>query len=241
MCRVLKTNIGPAIARILQNDKEVVKAPPLLDRYNLLLGAGSSLASEGAQGQRQIGGQGNQGALDLTLERMERLADRMADNLVTAETLLNDPAMLRKMADTNDESQLTAIRERLERVLAEQRFAMNVVGGFVDTQQLHELQYQGFGYIPAVTSSNEIKHPNGMPTPPPMLFDQKLQAGLPPNPYAIDPSMIPGLTVGYNPIKNLIGALRWTQARESQDEARAAKSVMQAVRSCSAPPPTPKP
>jgi hypothetical protein len=55
---------------------------------------------------------------------------------------------------------------------------------------------------------------------------------LSPNPYAFDPATIPGLAVGYNPITNIVGGLKWTQDETQKREDAAGKAISAAMSQC---------
>jgi hypothetical protein len=92
------------------------------------------------------------------------------------------------------------------------------------------LQHAGEGYISQIAQP-DVNTGGSTPGPNPLTTDPNY-AGLPPNPYSIDPASIPGLTLGYNPVTRLVGALHWTIAQTSERENDAAKAVMSSAAVC---------
>ncbi len=223
LCSALRTNVGPAIEKLLQNDHAIAASPPLLQEYNLALG-------EGAQGS---------GRRQIVLLRTENLVDPLSNSLLAIKRLLADPRIFPLHPATADQARLLKLKKRLDAAIAGQEVSLDIINGFVTTQQLGDMQHNGFGYIKAISGS-EMTNNGGLPsaTPNPLYVNSK-QAGLqqtPGSPTFIDPATIPGLTLGYNPISHLVSALKWTQAYTAKHEHAVATSVMSAVHDCAPPP-----
>lgn len=218
LCYALKENIGPAIGMVLQNDAAIAKAPNLLDDFNKALGNG-----DGGKGRRNI-----------ALLRMENIVGPLTGNILAIQKKLDDPEVFPKHPRNEEERMMLKMRDDLRKTLAAQSFQLDVINGFVQTQQLHQMQYEGFGFINAINQPDVKSNPFATPTPGPFSQDQQLKAGLEQQQFVIDPSTIPGLSLGYNPITRLVGAMQYVAKQSQGDEQRAAQSVVQSVRRCDA-------
>jgi hypothetical protein len=239
LCSALRSTIAPAIGMMLQNDKTIGKSPPLFQDY--IRGATESDPnSDGASP-----------AQDLAVMRLENLVSPLADNVLAIQKQLEDKSVFPDAPSTDDEKRLAQLKAQMLQALATQQAALDIINGFVDTQQLGEMQHEGFGYIsaingPSVASTANPQQFSIMPTQnpdAPQLFDNlALNAGLSPNPYEMDLSRVPGLAVGYNPVKRLKDGVEWTQKQGQERENTLAANVMNAVQSCkSDQPPSPRP
>ena len=218
LCFALKQNIGPAIGMVLKNDAAIAKAPPLLDDFNKALGNGDA----------------NKGRMNIALLRMENLVGPLTANILAIQKKLDDPEVFPKHARNEEERTMLKIRDDLRKTLAAQSFQLDVINGFVQTQQLHQMQHEGFGYINAINGQDMKSRPMATPTPGPFSADQRFSAGLDQPEHVIDPSTIPGLTLGYNPITRLVGAMHYVQKEGQSNEQHAAASVMRGVQRCQA-------
>lgn len=229
MCSVLHKTIAPAIGMMLQNDKTIAKSPDLFKEYNFAMGYGS------------------QGSQDMAVMRMENLVGPLADNVVAIHRQLDDTNAFPAVARTEDDRRLLQLKAEMERALASQEGALDIINGFVTTQQLSAMQHEGFGYISAINNpettknntpaSNAITGNGGglFSTPPPNDQDVSAtlsNAGLPSNPYEIDLTRLPGLTLGYNPVTHLKDGIVWTQADAQKQEDVLSHDVLDAVKSC---------
>ncbi len=224
-CSILHKTVAPAIGMMIQNDKTIAKSPDLFKQYNFAMGYGS------------------QGSQDMAVMRMENLVGPLADNVMAIHKELDDPNAFPPVARNEEDRRLLKIKDEMLRTLATQEGALDIINGFVTTQQLSEMQHEGFGYIGAITDPQTTKSgapPNGpyssfYPTPPPgsQNFDDSLtNAGLPANPYQLDLSRLPGLTLGYNPVSRLKDGVEWTQSEGAKQEDTLSKDVIDAAKSC---------
>ena len=138
-----------------------------------------------------------------------------AHNLISAQTLLDDPKFIASTGNPTDDATLKKISEQLLETIAFQSASLDLINGFVETQQMGKLQHAGRSISrrsKAATrriSRSRTRPTRGrIPTPPACR----------PNPYAFDPATIPGLAVGYNPItqhrrRNAVAAGRDAKAR----------------------------
>jgi hypothetical protein len=217
-CSALRNNVGPAIGAILANDAVIKAGPGLFSDYNKAVGNGDM-----SETSRQM-----------AMLKMENMVGPIVANIETVEKKLQDASVFHNPPRTADEAKMYAIQQHLLDVLAMQKASLDIVNGFVQTQQLGDMQHQGFGEIEAATAPDTAN--NGtQPTPNPMMVDPNA-AGLPQDPHFIDPTTIPGLSVGFNPITRLNEGLKWTQSEAHAREDLASKGVFDAVHLCN---PTP--
>ncbi len=226
MCSVLHKTIAPAIGMMLQNDKTIAKSPDLFKEYNFAMGYGTS------------------GSQDIAVMRMENLVGPLADNVVAIHKQLDDQNAFPPVPKTEDDRHLLQLKSELERTLASQEAALDIINGFVTTQQLSQMQHEGFGYISAInnpdtTKSNSAQQPQGLSafygTPPPGMQDTQAtlgNAGLPSNPYELDLTRIPGLTLGYNPVTHLRDGVLWTQSDAQKNEDALSRDVIDTAKQC---------
>ncbi|MGR4064516.1 MAG: hypothetical protein ACLQPV_03620 [Vulcanimicrobiaceae bacterium] len=224
VCSALRTHIGPAIGMMIQNDENIAKGVPLFAQYNTANGEKSDPAR------------------NIALLRMENLVSPLANNSIAIQQALNDPALFPPAARNPDDETLLAMRDKLLQAWASQNLSLDIINGFVATQQMGDLQHADEGMLSQMSAPDTTKGNNTPPTANPLLSDPN-QAGLPADPYVINPATIPGLTLGYNPVTRLAEGLKWTQAQTAERERTATQVVLQTTALCSAhaPAPTPTP
>jgi hypothetical protein len=245
LCSALATTVRPAIAMMMQNDATIAKSPPLFGDYIKLSAAGSDSGK------------------DMSVYRLNSLVTPLVQNTLAIQKLLEDPSIFPRTAHNEDDQRLIDLKNKMLKTLASQQASLDIINGFVETQQLGSMQHEGFGYMHAITgqSSSGSSGQSGLPAmnqPPqtlpagaaaptsqtPQAFDDLvLQAGLTPNQYEVDPTQIPGLAVGYNQIGKLKEGLEWTQTEAQKSETPLAQAVVNASKICGAqlPAPSPKP
>jgi hypothetical protein len=237
LCAELHQHIAPAVGMMLQNDTSIAKSPDLFKRYNRA--AFDSVDNSASNADTMNGVPMTGGAADGTLNSeenmallgMENLIRPIADNIIAAQKMLDSPALTNGTGNPDDDKRLQGIRAKLLKALAAQSASLDIISGFVDTQQMGDLQHQGEEYIAALDQPDTTR---GTSTPQPAnpLMADPHAAGLPANPYDINLATIPGLTLGYNPVTRLIDALHWTIEQTAVRENDAARSVMQAAAVC---------
>jgi hypothetical protein len=251
LCAELHQHIGPAIAMMLQNDRTIKKSPALFTQYNrsALYGINNSVsnsAGDSGGGSSVTPGDASGGTLNadqnMALLGMENLVSPIANNIIATQKMLDSPALTQGTGNPEDDKQLTEIRAKLLQALAYQSATLDIVNGFVTTQQMGDLQHAGQEFISSITTPDATSARGGMgtPTPNPLMQDPN-QAGLPPNPYSIDLATVPGLTLGYNPVTRLLEALRWTIDETQKRENTASVAVMNGAQTCAAAAPQPLP
>ena len=244
LCSELHEHIAPAIGMMLQNDTTIKKSPELFKQYNMASLYGSDPATAADPRQRVPGDPGggtSNPAQSMALLSMENLIRPIANNIIAIQTLLDSPQLLHGSGRPEDDQQLKAIRDKLLHALAMQNASLDIISGFVDTQQMADLQHSGQEYIGAMTSPDSQHAASATPAPNPLTVNPNIP-GLPQNPYNIELATIPGLTLGYNPVTRLIGGLDWTIDQTATRENDAAKAVMSSAALCgNIPTPGPSP
>lgn len=245
LCSELHEHVAPAIGMMLQNDATIKKSPDLFKQYNAaaLYGSNNGSGNDPSPASGDPGGTSNP-SQQLALQGMENLIRPIANNIIAIETMLDSPTLMNGTGQPDDDKQLQDIRAKLLKALAAQNASLDIISGFVDTQQMADLQHADEGLISSM-SKPDISD-QGTSTPAPALNPLEANpnyAGLPPNPYNIDLATVPGLTLGYNPVTRLLEALHWTIDATATRENDAAKAVMTSASLCrdSLPHPSPTP
>jgi hypothetical protein len=212
LCTQLREHIKPAIGMLLENDANINKSPDLFARYNL-----------GAL-QGNDSGSGSNGEQEMALLGLENLVRPIANNVIAIQTILSNPQLTTPTGREDDDKRLADMRAKLLKAVAAQNASLDIISGFVDTQQMADLQHAGQEYINEVNQP-ETTNAQSTPTPNPLSYNPNY-AGLPPNPYTIDLANVPGLTMGYNPVTRLIDGLHWTMGQTATRENSAAGAVL---------------
>ncbi len=232
LCAALAQHIKPVIGMMLENDRTIAQSPALLREYN------DALAN-----QTHTGDSINTAERDLTLYHLEQLAAPLAHNVIAMQRELEDPTIFPPNPTSDEEKQLDQMRNDLLKALAAQAVSLDIVNGYVATQQLAQMQNEGMHdpALAAISGSDQAPGATTAPTTPnPMLVDPN-QAGVHGgNPYAMDPLAVPGITgsVGSSPLLRLIEALQYLQGETQRREGIAAQTVIRANGAC-APRPAP--
>jgi hypothetical protein len=245
LCSELHEHIAPAIGMMLQNDTSIKKSPGIFKQYNIAALYGSDPSTSAGDPRQRVPGNPGDGtsnpAQSMALLSMENLIRPIANNIIAIQTLLDSPQLLKGTGRPEDDKQLKAIREQLLKALATQNASLDIISGFVDTQQMADLQHSGQEYIGSITAPDSQHAISPTPAPNPLTVNRNIP-GLPQNPYNIELATIPGLTLGYNPITRLIDALNWTIEQTATRENDAAKTVMSSAALCgNIPTPGPSP
>jgi hypothetical protein len=232
LCARLHEKIRPAIALILENDKIIAKGGPLFKQY----GKAAFSAPTGDNSGNNGAPSGNDSinvdspATNMALQQMSYLVSPIAQNLIATQKLLTDGTLDQTTGNKADDDQLAKIKASLLETEAFQSASLDLINGFVQTQQMGNLQHSGETYLGAINGSNV---PNQMLTPAtPSALQDPNSPGLTPNPYAVDMLAIPGLQVGYNPLTRIMGGLDWTQGETTKREGADAILVTTAIRRC---------
>jgi len=231
LCARLHARVRPAVAMILQNDVTIAKSLPEFKAYGIAA-FGSYDRAFGDYGPTSYDSINvDSPATRMALQRMSYLVSPIAQNLIASQKLLEDAALLAPTGNISDDRRLAALKQQLLETVADQSASLDLINGFVATQQMGDLQHAGETYLGAINGTGLATSIRGPATPFPGIADPS-DAGLPQNPYAVDPTAIPGLGVGYNPLNRLVSGLKWVQAQTHEKENAAGAAVMSAITAC---------
>lgn len=231
LCSELRQRIKPAIGMMMENDQTIKRSPNLFKQYNTAsLYGNDSGAAQSGPGAMDPGGSSN-GPQEIALLGIENLIRPIANNIIAIQTVLDSPELRTSTGLPDDDKRLQEIRQKLLKALAAQNASLDIISGFVDTQQMANLQHAGEAYIGEANQPETQRATSSTPAPDPLTYDPNY-AGLPPNPYTIDLATVPGLTLGYNPVTRLIDALGWTIDQTAARENDAATAVMSSAALC---------
>jgi hypothetical protein len=217
LCTGLRRAIAPAIGRVLQSDRLISASKPMFHDY---VRASATQQSKAAQ--------------DMAVMHLEQLITPLVKNTQEVDNLLNNPYAFPKTARSQDEKRLLQMRAQLQAVNDQQKKALDVISGFVDTQQLGELQAEGHEYDAAINNTGQRSPP---PNPAPSAApNEVLNAGLDTSKdpaRQMDPRYLNSdSTLGNNPLNVFENAIVSYQHDIQSSEQDAAKSVVQAVPLC---------
>ena len=232
LCARLHERVSPAVAMILQNDQKIGKSPPLFKRYQ----RGTLTALDSANPQYGSAAPQNGDSMNNTspetsmaLQQMSYLVIPIARNLIAAQTLLDDAKLVEPTGNAQDDATLQRMKSQLLDTIAYQSASLDLINGFVQTQQMGELQHVGEEYIGSIEGT-DMTQPLVKNTPNP--WQDPNTPGLPPNPYAFDPALIPGLALGYNPLSKVMEGLAWLQTETQKREDDAGKTIGAVAAQC---------
>lgn len=220
LCTGLRKSITPAVGKVLQSDHIIASSKPL---FKAFVQASTDQLTKPAQ--------------DIAVMRLEQLVGPLVANTQRVDELLGNPYAFPKSARSNDDRQLLKMRAQLQAVNNQQKHALDVISGFVATQQLADLQAAGHG-MDSVTAPN-IK--SQMPTPGPLsptpLTPSILNAGVGNDgndpTRKLDPRLHPsGNSLAASPLDVFGNAITSYQHDIQSSEQAAAKSVLEAVPLC---------
>jgi len=232
LCARLHEVVRPAVAMILQNDQTIGKSPPLFKKYQ----RGTLAAQDSPNTQWGTGAPSNNGdsmnnqspETSMALQQMSYLVIPIARNLIAAQTTL-DQKMSAPTGNVDDDATLAQIKQQLLETVAFQSASLDLINGFVQTQQMGELQHVGQEYLGAIQGTDTTDQPiQATPNP----WQDPNTPGLAPNPYAFDVSTVPGLAVGYNPLSRVMDGLQWLQTETQKRENAAGKTIEKALAQC---------
>jgi hypothetical protein len=225
MCTELRTHVTPAVGMMLQNDAAIAKSGPLFKDF-IITGMHSDPSHASNYDTVDYDSPGRA----MAVQRMEAIVPRLAQNVIAIQKILDNTTLTQKTGYAADDQQLATIRTQLYKVLATQSASLDLINGFVTTQQLGEVQHVGTEYLASINGTGLTS------TPGPQQSNPNIQdpnsPGLPPNPYMIDPSQIPGLIVGYNPISKVADALEWVRGETDRRENAVAQTMTQMENIC---------
>jgi hypothetical protein len=126
-CSALRNRIRPVIGAMITNDAIVASSRPMFEDYL----------------KYESNGPGNDGLRDMSLMHMENLVTPLVTSLASIDQLLNDTNAFHYPPRTADDKRLLALRDKLQAVEAYQKASLDVISGFVDSEQLAQLQVAG--------------------------------------------------------------------------------------------------
>lgn len=220
LCTGLRKSITPAVAKVLQSDQIIASSKPL---FKTFVNASTDRQAKPAQ--------------DMAVMRLEQLVGPLVANTQRVDQLLSNPYAFPKVARSDDDRQLMKMRAQLQAVNDQQKHALDVISGFVATQQLADLQAAGHE-MDNVTNPN-IK--SEMPTPGPLsptpMTPTILNAGVGNDTNdptrKLDPRFHPGgNSLAASPLDVFGNAIASYQHDIQSSEQAAAKSVLEAVPLC---------
>lgn len=219
LCTGLHRIIGPAIGKELQNDKIIASSKPMFHDFVHATAANQSKASQ-----------------DMAVMHLESLIGPLVKNTEAVDRLLNDPYAFPKVAYSDGDRKLLQMRAQLQAVNDQQKRALDLISGFVQTQQLGELQQSGHEYDSALVANPKPQNGSTQPAPtaPPVGV---LSAGV--SNAKNDPSRAADprykntdALVGANPLNVFENAITSYQGDIQTTEQDAAKTVVSAVPLC---------
>jgi hypothetical protein len=224
LCARLHEQVSPAVAMILQNDLTIGKSPPLFKKYqrgtltdtNGSRGLGDSMYNQTPE-------------TSMALQQMSYLVTPIARNIISAQTLLDDAKLIEPTGNPTDDATLAKIKKQLLETVAYQSASLDLINGFVQTLQMGEIQHAGTEYLgaiqnPDITSQPQKETPN--------QYQDPNAPGLPANPYSLDVTQIPGLSVGYNPLGYVVDGLQWLRSETQKREDAAGKTLSEVINQC---------
>jgi hypothetical protein len=167
LCSELHERIAPAIGMMLENDTTIKKSPDLFKQYNHaqlyspdFTGAGSNGSGGSSSAAPSASDEGNgtmNPSQNMALLGMENLIRPLANNIIAIQKLLDSPELMNGTGKPDDDQQLAAIRAKLLKAVAMQSASLDIISGFVDTQQMGDLQHAGQEYINAMNQRRQIR------------------------------------------------------------------------------------
>lgn len=233
LCAQLKNHIMPAVGMMLENDRTVGKAPPIFKDYVTT----AYISDPGKPGAYDTTNYDSPGRT-MALQHMEMLVTPLAQNVLAVQKILQQSSLAQPSGYEEDDKELQQIRVEMLKVLAMQSVSLDLINGFVTTQQLGDMQHAGEEYINSIEQPDESKqHVDALATPTANpAFQDVDQPGLPQNPYFMDLANVPGLQVGYNKVSVVADGLQWVQGETTSRENAVASSISRIASICSGKP-----
>ena len=232
MCAELHKHIMPAIAMILENDRTIAKSPPIFKNY-MTTAFVSDPRSPSATDKTNYDAPGR----TMALQHMEQLVTPLAQNVIAIQKILGSSSLAQPTGVKDDDEKIAQARQTLLAAVAAQSASLDLINGFVVTQQLGDIQHAGEEYLSQIQTPEESsKHLAALATPTPNpAFQDELPGLRQSNPYAIDPAAIPGLQLGYNPVSSIVGGLAWVQGETQKREDAVSDAVKTIAAGCDQP------
>lgn len=221
LCTGLRRAIAPAVGKVLQSDRFIASSRPLFKSF---VRASTDRQSKPAE--------------DMAVMRLEQLVGPLVANTERVDELLRDPYAFPRVARSDGDRQLLKMRAQLQTVNEQQKHALDVISGFVATQQMGELQGEGHE-MDRVLASEDTRQSTATPAPaaPTSETPSILNAGVGNNDNdptrKLDPRYHPsGNTLAASPLDVFGNAIASYQHDIQSTEQAAAKSLIAAVPLC---------
>ncbi|MBV8344593.1 MAG: hypothetical protein JO190_06330 [Candidatus Eremiobacteraeota bacterium] len=231
LCARLHERVRPAVAMILQNDQSIAKSPPLFKKYQrgALTAIGPAYPNGNGAPATSDSVYNHSPETDMALQQMSYLVIPVARNIIAAQTILDDEKLLAPTGSPADDAKLAQIKAQLLETIAFQNASLDLINGFVATQQMGELQHYGEELLSGIQGRDTTLQ---LQQAKPNQWQDPNTPGLPPNPYAFDPATVPGLAVGYNPLQRIMDGMTWLQVEEQKREGTAGATISAALAEC---------
>ncbi len=235
ICHELQEHILPAVGLLVQSDRVIAKSPPIFQDY-ITTALRPDPTNKSGYDTTDYDSPGRA----MAIRRMENLVTPLAQNGLALQKLLENTTLNQSNPSSSaaDAAALAKIRQQLEQARALQSASLDLINGFVTTQQLGDIQHVGDEYVGNINDTGLINRSSGV-TPNP--FQDPDQPGLPANPHDIEPATLPGLAIGYNPVTVVVKTLDWVRAQTVQSENDVAATMTQIANSCNTGAPLPEP
>jgi hypothetical protein len=227
ICLEMKQHVLPVVGMVLENDRLIGKAPPIFKDY-ILTALRPDPSNKTGYDVTDYDSPGR----TMALEHMTDLVPALAHNTIEIKNILTNSTLAEVNGNTPDAKALEKIRDQLIRTLATQDDSLDLINGFVQTQQLGDIQHAGDEYLSNINATgltNSAPQPGSSANP---AFQDPNAPGVAQDPHFIETGNIPGLAVGYNPVAIVADALEWVRGQTSDNENDVAKSLTAIGESC---------
>ncbi len=227
ICAQLQHTIAPAVGMLLQDDQDIAKSPPIFNEY--IRNAFLSSDAKSAYDTTNYSSAGR----DMALQRMEQLVPSLAQNVIGVQKVIE--SLSKPTGDAADDARLKAIHEELLKAVAMQSVSLDLINGFVQTQQLGDIQHAGEEFLSSInateTTGRRLRPAKAL-DPFSATMQDPNSPGLPPNPYSVDVAAMPGLSIGYNPVSRVVSVLQSVREETAAREKDLANSVAAVATLC---------
>lgn len=144
LCTALRQNIGPALAAMMSDDQAVAASKPLLIRMSHDYMSSQNINQAGwGNLNAPIATDHSSAAMELDTSHLEELIGVLTHNLQMIDAALADPKRFPKEVKTDADRKLLEIKAQLQAVAAQQRQALDVLNGLVDTRRMEQVANRG--------------------------------------------------------------------------------------------------
>lgn len=144
LCTSLRQNIGPALAAIMSDDQAVAASKPLLIQMSRDYISPETINQAGLGNLHGPASTDHSSAkMELDTSHLEELIGVLAHNLQMIDAALADSKRFPAVANTDADHKLLEIKAQLQDVAKQQRQALDVLNGLVDTRRMEEAANRG--------------------------------------------------------------------------------------------------